>query len=166
MAQDIFLRLSKIKGESKDKVYENEIDVLAWSFGAVQSATMHMGGGGGSGKVAVQDLNITKPIDKSSPVLMKHCFDASHIAEGQLIVRKAGGKPVNCLTISMKEIIVSSYSTGGAGDGDTLTENLSLNCAEMAIQYIEQTADGGEGDKPDFAYSMRKNDEIPAFLMG
>ena len=47
MAQDMFLKLTDIEAESKDKVYGKNIDVLAWSWGCSQSATMHMGGGGG-----------------------------------------------------------------------------------------------------------------------
>lgn len=160
MAQDVFLKLDGIKGESKDKKYKDEIDVLAWSWGASQSATMHMGGGGGGGKVSVQDLSITKYIDKSSTVLMQHCFSGKHIATGELIVRKAGGTAVEYLRILMKEVIISSCSTGGSGGEDRLTENVSLNFGEVAVKYIEQKPDGGEGAKPEFAYSMSENTEV------
>ena len=49
-----------------DKTHAEEIDVLAWSWGMSQSGSMHMGGGG-AGKVNVQDLSFTKYIDKSTP---------------------------------------------------------------------------------------------------
>ena len=51
-----------------------EIDVLSWSWGLSQSGTMHTGGGGGSGKVNVQDLTLTKWVDKASPVLMQYAM--------------------------------------------------------------------------------------------
>ncbi len=61
------LRASRARPDSK---YKDEIDVLvAWSWGAAQSGTTHVGSGGGAGKVSVQDLSITKYIDKSSPTL-------------------------------------------------------------------------------------------------
>ena len=94
MAQDMFLKLTDIEAESKDKVYGKNIDILAWSWGASQSATMHVGGGGGGGKVSMQDVSCTKYIDKSTPILFKHCCTGVHIPKGELIVRKAGGKPV------------------------------------------------------------------------
>jgi len=121
---------------------------------------MHAGGGGGGGKVAVQDLALTKHIDKSSTVLMQHCCTGKHIATGELICRKAGGTAVEYLRILMKEIIVSSFSTGGSGGEDRLTENVTLNFAEVNVKYIEQKADGGEGAKPEYAYSMRENTEV------
>ena len=40
--------------------HKEEIDVLAWSWGASQSGTTHLGSGGGAGKVNVQDLSFTK----------------------------------------------------------------------------------------------------------
>ncbi len=60
MAIDMFLKLDDIDGESQDDVYEKYIDVLAWSWGASQSGSTHMGGGSGSGKASFQDINITK----------------------------------------------------------------------------------------------------------
>lgn len=166
MAQDMFLKLTDIKAESKDKKYGKNIDVLAWSWGASQSATMHVGGGGGGGKVACQDISCTKYVDVSSPILMKHVFTGKHIPEGQLIVRKAGGEALDYLTISMKKIIISSYSTGGSGGEDRLTENFSMNFSEVSFEYVEQLTTGGAGAKPDYAYNMSENVETSAFKMG
>ena len=50
MALDQFLKLDGIDGEAVDHSHGGEIDVLAWSFGASQSGTTHMGPGGGAGK--------------------------------------------------------------------------------------------------------------------
>lgn len=41
--------------------------VLAWSWGASNSGTTHMGGGGGAGKANVQDLSLTRSTDAQSP---------------------------------------------------------------------------------------------------
>ena len=47
MAVDMYLKLTGIDGESSDSTHAGEIDVLAWSWGASQSGTMHLGTGGG-----------------------------------------------------------------------------------------------------------------------
>ena len=73
MAVDIFIKIGDIKGESMDKAHKDEIDVLNWSWGMAQSGNMHVGGGGGAGKVNIQDLSLTKYVDKASPNLMMHC---------------------------------------------------------------------------------------------
>ena len=57
MAVDMFLKLDGVTGESKDKVHTNEIDVLVWSWGMTNNASAQIGGGAGSGKASVQDLD-------------------------------------------------------------------------------------------------------------
>ena len=73
MAVDMFMKIKTITGESVDKKHKDEIDVLAWSWGMSQSGTTHMGPGGGSGKVNVQDLSFTKYVDGSSNALILSC---------------------------------------------------------------------------------------------
>lgn len=142
MAVDMFLKLGTIKGESLDKTHKDSIDILAWSWGASQSGTMHSGSGGGAGKVNVQDMSITKYVDRSTPVIWSHICAGTHIGEVKLTVRKAGGKPLEMLTVTMKECIITSTSTGGSGGEDRLTENISLNFASFELSYTPQKPDG------------------------
>ena len=107
MAVDIFLKLEGIKGEAQDDKYKDEIDILAWSWGASQSGTTHSGSGAGAGKVNVQDLSLTKYIDKSSATIFQHCCNGKHVTKGKLIVRKAGEKPLEYLTVDLEDIIVT-----------------------------------------------------------
>ncbi|OED39501.1 Hcp1 family type VI secretion system effector [Chromatiales bacterium (ex Bugula neritina AB1)] len=147
MAVDIFLKLEGpvINGEAQDDVHAEEIDILAWSWGATQSGTTHMGGGGGAGKVNVNDLSVTKYIDSASHNLLQHCFDGKHIEKGTLVVRKAGGEPLEYYTIIMEDIIISSVSTGGSGGEDRLTENVTLNFSKVDVTYKPQNKDGTAG---------------------
>jgi len=158
MAVDIFLKLTNnIAGEAQDHKHKDEIDVLAWSWGASQSGTMHVGGGGGSGKANFQDLSITKYLDKSSPLLLQACAKGTHIDQCDLVVRKAGDKPLEYMKITMKECLVSSYSTGGSGSEDRLTEHVSLNFAEFKVVYTTQKPDGTAGGEVPFGWSIQKN---------
>lgn len=157
MALDMFLKIKDIKGEAQDDKHKDTIDVLAWSWGMSNSGTTHMGSGSGAGKVNVQDISITKYIDKSSPDLMKACCNGKHFETADLIVRKAGEKPVEYLTITMTDLIVTAVSTGGSGGEDRLTENVTLNFGAFKVKYIEQTAKGGEGAKPDMNWDIAAN---------
>ena len=157
MAVDMFIQIGDLKGESRDKVHAGKIDVLAWSWGSSNSGSAHMGGGAGAGKANVQDLSFTKYIDKCSPSLMLACCKGSHYPTATLIVRKAGGKPLEYLTITLTEVLISSVSTGGSGSQDQLTENVSLNFAKVKVDYVEQKADGTEGDKPTMTFSVAEN---------
>ncbi len=159
MAVDMFLKLDGIDGESQDKAHKKNIDILAWSWGASQSGTTHMGAGSGAGKVNVQDLSVTKYVDSSSAALLKHITTGKHIPKGRVLVRKAGDTPLEYINISMEDIIITSYQTGGSGGEDRLTENVTLNFAKVGFYYTPQKADGsGEADK-EMAYDIQANDK-------
>ncbi|OZA62568.1 MAG: Hcp1 family type VI secretion system effector, partial [Sphingomonadales bacterium 39-62-4] len=91
MAADIFLKLTNIKGESKDDKHKGEIDIDNFSWGLQNGGDWATGGGGGAGKVSFNDMSIQKRCDLSTPSLMQACAKGEHIGDGVLTVRKAGG---------------------------------------------------------------------------
>jgi type VI secretion system secreted protein Hcp len=157
MAVDIFLKLDGIKGEAQDSKHKEEIDILAWSWGMAQSGTTHMGSGSGSGKVSVQDLSVTKYVDKTSPTLSQHCCNGKHISKGQLIVRKAGEKPLEYIKIDMEDIIVTHVSLGGSGGEDRLTESVTLNFGKFKYVYTTQAKDGSAGPEVEMKWHIAQN---------
>ena len=157
MAMDMFMKLSGIKGESRDKSHKEEIDVLAWSWGMSNSGTAHIGGGAGAGKANFQDISFTKYIDLSSPKLMLHCANGGHIDEAVLTIRKAGTNPLEYIVITMKECMITSLSTGGSGGEDRLTENVTINFAQVAVAYKAQNAQGGAAGGDDFKWNIAEN---------
>ena len=159
MAVDMFLKIDDVPGESKDAEHEEEIDVLAWSWGMTQSGSFHVGGGGGSGKVNVQDISITKYVDKSTPNLMKACANGKHFKNATLYVRKAGEKALTYLTIEMDKVLISSLSTGGSGGEDRLTENVTLNFAKVKTTYTPQADAGSEEGKVEMGWNIERNEE-------
>jgi type VI secretion system secreted protein Hcp len=160
MAVDHFLKLEGIKGEAQDKTYKDEIDILAWSWGATQSGTTHMGGGSGSGKAHFMDLTVNKFVDKSSPVLLQHLSTGKHISKGTLVVRKAAGEnPLEYIKIEMKDIIVTSINSEGS-DEERLFECVSLNFGEYKYVYTEQKPDGSKGAAPEFAWDIAGNSKV------
>ena len=157
MAVDMFLKIDGIKGESQDSKHKDEIDVLAWSWGMNQSGTTHTGGGGGAGKVAVQDLSVSKYMDKATPNLMMYCCNGKHVGKIDLTVRKAGENPLEYMKIHMEDCLISSVSTGGSGGEDRLTENISLNFARVKVEYTPQKPDGSGDAAISMGYDIAKN---------
>lgn len=158
MAVDQFLELDGIPGESVDKVHSGKIDILAWSWGLSQSGTTHVGTGSGAGKVSVNDISITKHVDKSTPNLIKAACSGKHIAKGKVIVRKAGGdSAVEYVVIELENIMVSSVSAGGSGGEESLTENVSLNFGKFKYVYTPQSSSGGGSGKVEAAWDIAKN---------
>ncbi len=158
MAVDQFLLIDGLKGESQDASHKDQIELLAWSWGMSQGGTLHSGTGAGSGKVSVQDISVTKWIDKSSPNLMMACCTGKHYKEASIIVRKAGEKPLEYVKIIMTDVIVTNVSVGGSSGEERLTENVSLNFASFEVEYTPQKADGS-GDATVLAkFDIAKNE--------
>lgn len=158
MAIDTFLKLGALKGESQVKGFEDQIQILAWSWGMSQSGTTHHGTGGGAGKVNVQDLSFTHYVDSSSPPLMLACCKGTHYPEATLTMRKAGGDPLPYMIIKLKDIIVTSVSGGGSGGEDQQTENITLNFAAFEVSYQPQDNKGAKkGGAIEIKYDIAKN---------
>lgn len=159
MAVDMYIKIDDIKGEATDAKHKDTIDILSWSWGMSQSGSTHMGGGSGAGKVNVQDISFTKYIDKSSPNLMRACATGKHFKQATLTVRKAGGKQLEYVRITLNDLIVTSISTGGSGGEDRLTENVTLNFAKFKFEYVPQKADGSGDAALPVAYNISQNCE-------
>jgi type VI secretion system secreted protein Hcp len=158
MAVDMFIKIGDIEGESEDKTHKGKIDVLAWSWGMSNGGTTHTGGGGGAGKVNVQDLSFTKYIDASSNALLKACCEGKHYPDATLIVRKAGGTPVEYVVLKLEEVLVTSVSTGGSGGEDRLTENVTLNFAKFMYKFQPQDEKGAKkGGTKDYGFDIAGN---------
>jgi type VI secretion system secreted protein Hcp len=123
-----------------------------------QTGTFHLGGGGGAGKVNVQDLSITKYVDKSTPNLLKLCATGEHVPEAQLVVRKAGGKDaVEFLKVKLTKVMVTNVSTGGSKGDERVTENVTLNFIQFKYEYTPQKADGTADAPIPLTYNIAEN---------
>ena len=146
MAVEAFLKLGDLKGESQIKGFEDQIQILSWSWGLSQSGTTHMGTGGGSGKVNVQDMSLTHYVDTASPNIVGACCQGKHFDEAVLLLRKAGGdEALEYLTITLTEVIVTSVSVGGSEGDPVIVENFSLNFGKFKYSYQPQDEKGAKG---------------------
>jgi type VI secretion system secreted protein Hcp len=160
MAVDMFLKIKGIEGESKDDKHKDWIDVLSWGWGATQQGSAGQMGGAGAGKVNVQDLHVTKPVDKSSPDLFLKCATGEHYDDAVLACHKAGGSPLEYLKITMTEVFITSVQHGGSQGGDALVENVTLNFAKVKVEYTEQTDKGAAGAQPKANFDIKANKKL------
>jgi type VI secretion system secreted protein Hcp len=143
MAVDIFLKLGDIKGESKDSVHKDEIELMSWNFGAANTGSASSGGGMGTGKVAMQDFSFVKKLDKASSKLILHCANGKHIPTAAFAQRKSTGDggQKEFLKIKLEDVMVSSYQISDSGD-ETPNESISLNFGKITVEYFEQDNKG------------------------
>ena len=143
MATDMYLKIDGVNGESQRDGHKDEIDVLAWSFGGSNASSVGVGGGGGVGRVSLQDISITKYVDASSPGLFQAMCSGKHFKQGKLSIYKAaGGKPLKYLELMFEGMFPSSVSTGGSGGEERLTENVTFSFAKVTVTYQPQKPDG------------------------
>lgn len=142
-ASDIFLQLDGIEGESTDAKHKGSVQIHAFSWGLSNAGSTKVGGGGGAGKVNVQDLSFTSSVNKATPELIRLASKGEHFKTATLSVRKAGGKLEDYLAIELENTLVSSYQVSGHGGGHGQpTESISLNFTKIKYDYNSQQAVG------------------------
>jgi type VI secretion system secreted protein Hcp len=142
MASDIFAKIGEIKGESMDSKHKDEIELTSWSWGVSNSGTMASGSGGGEGVASLQDFHFTHFVDKASTSLMVACASGAHIKEATITSRKAGKDQQEYLIFKLNDIIITSVSPGGTGEGGGTAESVTLQAAKYVVEYHPQKQDG------------------------
>jgi type VI secretion system secreted protein Hcp len=158
MSGDIFLKLAGVDGESQDEGHKKEIQLETVSWGASNAASFNYGGGGGTGKVTMQDIHFTKVIDSSSNKLFYHCCSGKHFPDATLTFRKSGEGHKEYFIVKLTDLMISSITWSDSAGGNSLAqEQGSLAFTGIEFQYKEQKKDGGlEG--PVFArWNVKEN---------
>jgi type VI secretion system secreted protein Hcp len=160
-AVDYFLKLEGVEGESNDEKHKNEIDLLSWSWGETQGGTMAYGGGGGAGKVSMQDFHFVMKVNKASPKLFLACATGEHIKKATLICRKAGKDQQEFLKVVFTDLLVSSFQTGGSGGSDIIPlDQISMNFSKIEFEYKPQKQDGSLDAAVKAGYDLKLNKKV------
>ena len=143
MAVDFFLRIDGIEGESADAKHKGEIDVLSWSWGVSNTGRASPGSGVPAGLPTIQDLHFTARLSKASPRLFNACARGQHLTQARLSAVRAGAKQAEFFTLTLNEVRVTSYQTGGSEEAEIVPmDQVSLNFAKLQMEYRAQKADG------------------------
>jgi type VI secretion system secreted protein Hcp len=145
MAQvDYFLKVDGIKGESQDTKHKDEIDVESFSWGVRQTGNFAFGGGGGAGKVQLQDFHFTNIISKASPGLFLACASGEHIKQAVFVAEATDprGQTGPFFKYTFTDVLISSYADAGA---DTVRDRASIAFASVKT---ESTPGAGAGISP------------------
>lgn len=139
MPFDAFLKVDGIPGESTDSKHKDQIEVLSFSFGANQAggAQISRTGGHSGARADVQDFQIVKVLDKSSPNLFLYCASGKHIPSVVLELCAAAGDKHTYMKYTLTDALVSSFSPGGShnGEGERPLEQVSFRFSKIEIEY-------------------------------
>lgn len=144
-ASDFLLKIDGIDGESTADKHKGYIDILSWSWGVAQAATL--GSSARIGKACPTDMSLAKPVDKSSPPLISGAMGGTVSPTAILIGLRGGGgaAPQEYLKVEMKNVLVSSYQVSGSSGGGGATDAFSLRAGSMTVTYYPQKDDGTNG---------------------
>ncbi|MDQ6684701.1 MAG: type VI secretion system tube protein Hcp [Pseudomonadota bacterium] len=153
---DIFLhvktkRAGKIKGESRTDKHVDDIEVMAWHWGV--EAGSAIGSGAATSRRHYKSLVVEKRIDAASTGLLSALATNDEIKEAVLTLRKAGGSALDYykMTIANARVIGIDVAVDCAGGP---TETVTMAYTKIDIQYVSQTAAGGNAATTSF------NDEL------
>jgi len=159
MAFDAFLKIDGIKGESNDSKHKDEIEIESFSWGATQTGTFAGGGGAGAGKVQFQDIHFTTNVSKASPQLFLRCATGEHLKLATITLRKSseGGSGVEFYKLTLSDVLVSSYQSGGSSGSSVPVDQFSLNFTKVEYAYTQQDATGKPGDTSSAGWDLKLN---------
>ncbi len=155
-AEDYFLEVNGVPGESQDAKQAKSIDIESFSWGA--SATTEKKGGG----VSLHDLSVTKRVDLASPALFQRLVQGTTIPSVELIARKAGEFQFIYLRYCLQDVQVTSQQQAGHG-GDTATENVTFRYGSFSQQYTSQNSDGKSGQTVFAGWNATTGDLIATY---
>jgi type VI secretion system secreted protein Hcp len=160
VATDFFLKIAGIEGESLDVKLKGAIELESFTWGATNEGGHSVGGGGGAGKVAIQDFHFVTRVSKASPTLFLSCATGKHLKEAVLTGRKAGKDLQDYLILKFTDLLVSSYQIGGAEGMDAPMDQVSFKFARVQFEYRFQKPDGSLGPPVKAGWDVIKNKSI------
>jgi type VI secretion system secreted protein Hcp len=118
------------------------------------------GAGSGAGKVQMQDFHFTMKANKATPKLMLACATGQHIKKAILTTRKAGGDQQDYFVVTMADLLVSGYQTGGSRGDVIPTDSVSLNFSKIEFEYKPQDNTGKVGSPVKTGYDLKLNKKV------
>jgi type VI secretion system secreted protein Hcp len=108
----------------------------------------------------MQDFHFVMRVNKATPKLMLACATGQHIKKADLTCRKAGGDQQEYMKITMSDLLVSSYQTGGSAGDVVPTDQISMNFSKIEFEYKPQKPDGTLDAPVKTGYDIKLNKKI------
>jgi type VI secretion system secreted protein Hcp len=158
MAVNMFLKLDGVTGESTHKSHKDEIEVLSFSWGVSHPVPATRNERRRPGRAQASDISFTMSVNKASPTLMLACATGRHLKQGLFVIETAGEVPFAFYKVTVTDVIVTSYQTGGASE--LPMDSFSLNFRTLRVRETEQDPKGGAGASVETAFDFARNRPI------
>ena len=142
----VYLKLGSVQGAVTAGPYKGWIEIESYSWGfsvAVQTTAGAAGNRLSSGKVTPGDLHLVKRQDDSTTPFMLQALQGTNTPEAKLAVtiQASDGSDAKYIEYTMKNVICTSFSTSGSGQGGEPMESVALNFSQVNFdQYLRDDA--------------------------
>ena len=151
----IYAQISGIDGESMDADHKDWIDILSFDY-SMHQPTTGTGATRRRSDVVIEDIVLTKYVDKATPKLMEACAKGTNLPEVMIdIVRVNRDSPESFYTYELKNCIVTSYSSQGSVLEDPYPwDTFTISFEEITVTYTEYDSTGHTMGDIEWSYSL------------
>jgi type VI secretion system secreted protein Hcp len=158
MVADYFLKIDSVPGGSLDAHHQNEIEVIALSWGETNGVSP-AATGAAAGKVHIEEFGFTAITGIASPKLMLLCANGKHVASAVLVARRPGSGQEEYFKLTFGDVTVATYHVS-ASTGDVPVDEVSLRFATVQIDFRPQSPTGALGAAVHGGWDIKLNKEI------
>ncbi len=146
-----------LRGDVKDDVFKDAIELSGWAWGMQRSGTMHTSDGMNNSQNVVQDLVFNKITDRSSVEFMHRCMSGKKTDKMKLSIVSSHNSPQAYLIIELKGVMISSFSTNASEDQDRTHEEITLNFSDFKYKYQSTDSVNGSSIQSELQWSLQSN---------
>jgi type VI secretion system secreted protein Hcp len=145
-ADDVFLWLEGLQGESLDNKHRGEIDILSYTQSFANQAVARPGSAGG--KATCGPVTVMKLVDRSSPRLIGLVTTGLHIPKAVITFRKAGQTQLEYYRVTLVDVIITEVEQTENKinvpnpAAMRVIEKVSMIARQFHFDYVPQKADG------------------------
>jgi type VI secretion system secreted protein Hcp len=161
-AQDIFLAIPGLNGESADEQFPGAFEALSVTSGVTSQTAVGGGAGGGAGKATLSPVAVKlRRTTAASAALEEAVLTGQKFAQAVVSVRRAGENRLVFLTYTLTDVTVTSFQREANAAEDAPSESVSLTYAQIRTEYQQQNPDGSAGPIISVCWDVRTNARCP-----
>lgn len=145
LADNLFLKLEGLKGDSVASDHKDEIEIVAFSMGHSRPFVASAGGAGGSAaRTDFSDIHLQARMSSVSPKLAELCATGKAIPSAKLSVQtlKASKELADYYQVDLEEVHITSIQTSASDGGSRPAESFTLSFNKITWTYKPSVIDG------------------------
>ena len=156
-----YIKFDGVDGEAQDKDHKGWSDILSFGQGVRQPGGGSTGATRRRGDVILDDISVTKELDKSSPKIAESVCKGKVYpkVEIHLTASYTDAGRQTYYAYELKNTLVTSYNISGSGQSESVpTEDLSMNFEEIKVTYTECDSNGKTKGNVEYSWKVEEGE--------